>query len=232
MRWYHMVLFFLPFFFFISGYWVVAWIVKEESFGTPSLVGLSLVEAATQVSDKQLNIRIMAQRDDPSLAPGTVLDQVPLPGKKIKPHQPVFVLVSRQPDKMGAPQLCGMERRAAEARAQELKIRLKIKEIDHAEPASTIVAQSPTAGTALSVPPVMTLYVSTGRDASWHLMPSLVGRSAREVEQWCAGKKIRCVRESGADVADGVVISQRPLQGSLIESGKPLTIYLAIGVVA
>ncbi|MBN2267482.1 MAG: PASTA domain-containing protein [Candidatus Babeliaceae bacterium] len=228
MRWHQFVLLFVPFVSFLGGYWFVALLVKSESFETPNVIGMSLSEAVMQLSAKQLNVRILAERDE-AMTPGIVLDQVPRSGQKIKTHQPVFVLISRQHQKIGAPALCGLSRKVAENRAQVLKIRLKVREIDHAAPAQTVVAQIPAAGSELGVPPHMILYVSLGMSSGWHVMPSLIEQPIRIAERWLAQQGVRTVCDEEVSNHEGVVVAQQPLPGSLIESGKPMTAYLTVG---
>lgn len=217
----------VPFGAFLGGYGLLSLLVRADAFPTPTLVGQSLVDAVMQLSARQLNLRVIAQREDAKVATGTILDQIPAPGQKIKSHQPVFIVVSRQPARMPAPQLYGLEQRGAEGRAQALGIRLKTHELPSKEPARTVIAQTPPTGSELPVPRVMTIYVSTGKLARLNIMPVLVERPLKSVERWLKSQNIRFTN-SGETGRNTVVVSQKPLPGSLVDpADKSLSIQLS-----
>jgi len=57
----------------------------------PSTLGKNIQEAAGILSSNNLGMRILAEREDAILPEGMVLDQIPKPGRKIRPNQHVFV---------------------------------------------------------------------------------------------------------------------------------------------
>lgn len=88
-------LFLLPFLFFACGYFLIAHFFGAEEIETPALIGKPLQEAARALSARTLNLRIITEKPDAELQPGTILSQTPAAGKKIKANQSVFIVISK-----------------------------------------------------------------------------------------------------------------------------------------
>jgi len=62
----------------------------------PALKGLTYEDAERKVHAANLNIRLLATRDDPALQPGLVIDQTPAPGEDVAVGYSVGVTINKR----------------------------------------------------------------------------------------------------------------------------------------
>jgi len=91
------IIWIFPFSSFFLGYFFLSAWYHVERVKTPSLVGTNLPHAFQTLSQHQLNPRLLAIKEDPDIEQGTILSQTPSAGHPIKPHQPVFLVISKKP---------------------------------------------------------------------------------------------------------------------------------------
>jgi len=80
----------VPFLAFIAGYQVVRLLTHTQTVYVPSVLGLHLTDAIRRLSADQLNVRILAEKEDPDLDEGMIISQTPEQGTLVKPHQSLF----------------------------------------------------------------------------------------------------------------------------------------------
>lgn len=86
-----------------------------DSVEIPELKGKSMDEAANILEDKDLRYEIRDSVYSPDLPPGTVLDQYPKPGMKVKENRMIFItLCAISQEKIPMPQLTDISLRQAE----------------------------------------------------------------------------------------------------------------------
>src|SRR5579872_3214934 len=95
MRYSH-YLWLLPFLGFALGYQLLRSLYAPTVIKTPAIVGKSLQDAITLLSDHNLNARVLAEKEDTDLQPGTIISQSPSSGSLIKANQPVFIVLATQ----------------------------------------------------------------------------------------------------------------------------------------
>lgn len=122
-----------PFISFFGAYFIVRALSMHQTFDTPNVMGMPLDAATKKLVHHHLNIRLIGERIDDHLQPGTVIEQDPPAGQPVRPNQSIYLLLSKQSDKPLVPNLKG--RRLAEIQkiAQEHKVRLKIHRIPLAD---------------------------------------------------------------------------------------------------
>lgn len=224
---------FLPFLCFLIGYYVIFFVVRVKVLEAPTLIGLSMQDAVLLLSEKQLNARILAQKEDPDIPAGTVLKQIPRPGQKIKPHQPVFLVVAKGQQKPIAPDLLGRPLSVVEELVKKESIRLKKFDVTSFEPVDTVIGQWPHAGDELDEP-VILLYLSAGETKRLSIFPDLKDESAQNAKVFLEehGALVEVVPVSGKDqdipLHKMVVKNHKPLAGSLVDLSKPLHVRLSI----
>lgn len=87
-----------------------------DSIEIPDLKGKSIEETANILEDKDLRYEIQDSVYSPDLPPGTVLDQFPKPGMKVKQHRMIFItLCAISQERIPMPQLTDISLRQAEA---------------------------------------------------------------------------------------------------------------------
>ena len=215
----------LPFLSFLLGYQLVRFLSHTEMVEVPPVVGLRMHDAIKNLSLHQLNVRILAEKEEQDLPEGLILSQSPAPGKKVKPHQSIFLVITHQPVKPRAFSFYGLTREEALAQAKRVGIHLTFSELESPHPHGTIIAQSSVPGMELS-DKTMAVTVSSG-SSTIRLFPDLKGKDLEEVRAFLLPYGIPLFL-SPPDVTSGIIIDQRPLAGSLINLKKPPVVHLAI----
>ena len=227
------LLYFVPFLFFVIGYYALSRLTHVKAVQVPALVGLSLSKAVMELSDKQLNVRILAFHEDPDIAPGTIINQIPGAGVSIKPHQRVFVVVAKEPEVFKAPRLIGVQIDQAQQIAKKNDLYVKQYPIISAHyPKNMVVAQWPHEGNAMKDKEIA-LYVCSGNEPTV-VFPDFFDVPVPVVQQFCAQQGIALdvsyvtAYDEKYHYAQCIVKNQRPLAGSLIDMGKGLKSHISI----
>lgn len=199
--------------------------VSTGDLEAPHLIGKELQSSLLLLSEKNLNPRILAQKEDPDLPAGTVIDQTPPAGKKIKPYQSIFLVLSTTLAQLQAPHLIG---KPIESNCKELEavgIKAKLFWLDHPYPKGHCFAQMPEAGHPLENNQI-TLYVSAGSNKPI-LWPDFRGKSVERVNEFLTPHGIKPQIVRGASrrsmhcqhelLDEAVIIDQRPLPGSILK---------------
>ena len=221
-----------PFLSFIFGYQFLSFITVSNNLPNPSIMGLPLAQAITILSDNNLNPRIMAEKEEPDLPEGTVLSQTPAAHQRVKPNQPIFLVVARKPKKIPAPSLLGTSVDEATLALHRVNVRPKTYELFSPAPKGTCVGQMPGAQEPVA-DKKMILYISAGKNPLM-LFPSLKGALMSDV-QTCLSSynftaKVFHTRpvEPDHQCSSCYVVDQKPLPGSIIDIRKPGYVQLQV----
>lgn len=206
----------------------------HKTIQTPSVVGMSLNNAARILSEHNLNLRILAEKEDPDLPSGTIISQVPVAHSPIKPHQSLFLVTSTTPQPTTSPRLVSHLVDNVEDVLTKKGIKYKLYTLESNYPTGTCIGQWPAAGNSLDNNKLIA-YVST-TNSKPVLMPNLVGRTVPEVADFLTSHEMIPQLIHNPSVPDGHICStcyvtdQRPLAGSLIaRNGKnPAHIHLQV----
>jgi len=226
------LLWLLPFLSFITGYFFISRLVSVDSVQAPRVIGLSLQDALKTMAASQLHGQIIAEKEEPDLADGLVLDQTPHAGQHIKISQPIYLTVARKPAPVRAPQCVGLQKNKAEELARTLGIRLKFHELESNYPLGFCFGQYPAADEPL-VDQMVDVYISAGMTTT-RIFPSCKGIPVAEVQEFCKqlGMKVQVFHEQSVPAEHSceqcVVKDQKPLAGTLFDLKKPLVVQLIV----
>ena len=222
----------MPFLCFFSGYYLISRLMTVSVVATPRVVGLVLHDALKVLSAAQLQAQIIAEKEEPDLPDGLVLDQTPRPGQQIRLSQPLYLTIARAPEPPRAPALQGLTQAKAEHEARAHAVRLRCHELESSYPVGYCFAQSPAAGDPLAEQ-TMDAYISAGMTTT-RIFPSCTHRPVTEVEDFCKklGMKVH-IFHAHKVAADHVcttctVQEQKPLAGTLVDLKKPLVVQLIV----
>jgi eukaryotic-like serine/threonine-protein kinase len=217
----------LPFVFFCAGYFFVSVIGGSESVNTPSVIGFTLHDAVKTLSAARLTAAIKAEKEDAHLVEGTIINQSPHPGQKVKPQQSVYLVVSTRPPTLKAPSLVGLSHDNVQSQAEKAEVRLKTWYVESHYPKNTCIAQIPAPGTELAEKNVH-VYISSGT-TPLRLVPDVRGRRVNEVVDFLRSHDIEIKFFSGEEPqSDDIIRDQRPVPGSLINIAKKITFYVRV----
>lgn len=223
----------VPFLLFLSSYFILHCLLTTTSLTTPSLIGKQLQDAIQILSDHNLNARILSQKEDNDLMPGTILSQMPASHSKIRPHQSVFFVMSKKSPQKTAPQMQQRSKEIVEKIAADQEISLKTHYLPSHYPEQTCIGQLPSPEQPLP-DHRMTVYLSKGSSTKSVILPSFKKRSLHEVLAFLTENNIKFntiharTPEPNHSCKNCVVIDQKPLVGSLVDLKKPLTIQLYV----
>ena len=200
----------------------------------PCLVGKSLYEAVGILSENNLNPRLMAEKEDPDLPAGTVISQSPRTHQKIKPHQSVFLLLSKKPPAQFAPSLVHMPTDSITQKLTGSGLRNKNYALPSHYPKNSCITQIPNTQEPLEKNTV-TLYISAGTDKPV-IWPDFINKPLEQVKEFLEYRDIQphivhsLPVKIHHDCAHCTITDQRPLPGSLIMLDKQHPPYVQLHV--
>jgi beta-lactam-binding protein with PASTA domain len=211
----------MPFLSFVAGYQFIRLLTHTETIRVPAVVGLHMNEAIKILSTDLLNVRILAEKEDPDLHEGTILSQMPEAGQQVKTHQSIFLVVTKRPPELRAPHCIGLTVEEVQRKASALGITLTIESFESSIPKNRIISQSIMPDREVNQRSLM-LYNSEG-STPMRIFPDLKGRLVEEVVPFFTlynatvqiqGDKAKPIRE------------QHPRAGTLVDIRKPLTLQV------
>ena len=229
------ILWLTPFASFILGYLLVGLIYKNNVLTAPDLVGQSLDKALIILTAQNLNVRIIAHKDEPDLAEGTILSQTPAPGKAIKENQALYLVIAQKPIPLQIPDLHNKVAQEASQLVENQSLQPKIFSLPADDSRAECIAQFPLPGMA---PVDNTVIIYTAQPFTKPvIMPNLKNKSVDEVISFLNLNKINPTILHAQQMPPGHqchecrILDQRPLPGSLVtfSADKPLSVQLQIG---
>ncbi len=223
------LLWLMPFFSFFIGYQLVRFLTHTVVVVVPPLVGLHVQDAIKILSADRLNVRILGEKEDPDSPSGVIISQSPGHGKKVKPHQSIFLVITRRPPTPKTPALCGLSLEEIKAKAAQERIEIAPYFMESSYPKNSCFAQDHVPGEELDRKS-LTVYISKGTNPL-RVVPSFKGKTAEEVANFLKpfGIKIEFVHEGldkDHDCKQCLVTEQAPLPGSIIDVAASPTIKL------
>lgn len=222
----------VPFLSFLAGYQMLRFLTHTEVIEVPPVVGLHMHDAIKTLSAFQLNVRILAEKEDPDMSEGIIMSQMPLAGQKVKPHQSIFLVITRKPPRSQAPSLYGISQEEAVAQAQELGIQLKIYPLESIHPTGTVIAQNLLR--KQEVPnKLMTAAVSSGLP-NMRIFPNLHGYTVEQATEFFKdlGIKVEVAHTKGQEMdhvcTKCTVVEQRPRAATFIDLKRPPTVSITV----
>jgi serine/threonine-protein kinase len=226
----------LPFVSFLLGYGAMSYVFSVESVATPSVIGLQLTDAFELLSANNLNPRLLAKNEEPDVAPGTILNQNPQQGTKIKPNQSVFLVVAIKPAPVKAPALVNTMFSDSTRQPKSQDLHIKTYSIDNeAYPKGYCIGQHPEQGQTLTGKNIIA-YMSSGAPKPL-LLPNFKGKSVPDVLEVLTVHGIRpsivhtdSDKEKHTCDKQCIVHDQRPSAGTIltIDPSKPVQLQLQV----
>lgn len=209
----------IPFIFFIAGYCTLSLLFPVKKFPVPHVIGKSLAEATALLANQQLNVRILATKEDNSLQEGTVIAQQPI-HQEVKANQPVFLTISTKEAPQQCPSFTGLRRSTIEAQIPDKTVRMNTIFLPSAQPNDLCLGHIPRAGEQLQG--TLTLFVS-GDEKKPILWPSFIGQDIDAVQEQLKEYGIQSTIHEET-LYGKTILDQRPRAGSLIllDKVKPL----------
>jgi beta-lactam-binding protein with PASTA domain len=226
------IIWILPFIAFCLGYFCLQFFIAENIVKTPNFIGKDLLLATKISSDYKLNLRIIAEKEIADAIPGTIIKQNPLPGTSIKSHQSIFIVITKLPAPVIAPNFIGKNEPQIEKICKEKSIKNRIYLLPSSYPAGQCFAQMPCADQILETKK-MNSYISTG-NVNQYLFPDFTNTPLQDVINFLHQQNITFdVYHKDQKVTppykqNFVISYQKPLAGTLIVPSNKLYVQLQV----
>ncbi len=225
----------LPFISFLAGYEIMRWWYQPHFQITPSVVGKSLDEAIRLAGEQKLSLQLLADREEPDLPEGTILQQNPLPNAAIKPHQPIYCVISKKKI-LAAPCCIGKKIDELAGSLSQQGITFKQVSIDSHQPQGTCIAQDPAPGSSLESAQLL-LYIAKQPSTSV-IVPRFTLLSVPTVKEFLEQSHVtsdiihEMPQPEGHQCSnDCIITDQRPRAGTIVSFNEqsPLHVQLIVG---
>lgn len=215
----------------ISGIVGMRLAVRKTEVVVPAIVGLTLDQAAADLTELQLEVKVMGERYDDQYPKGEIISQYPPEGGRIKAGRYLQVVVSLGRRTHAVPDLLGSTVRVAQLTAAQYSYgighitRISYPGVDE----DVVIQQDPEAGSTSATDSRISLLVSEGPPGRFS-MPDLRGRNLNEVEPFLntRGFEVESITyRFYRGVVKGTVVKQYPEPGNLLLEGDPVNLEVA-----
>ncbi|EHR59001.1 Stk1 family PASTA domain-containing Ser/Thr kinase [Saccharomonospora cyanea] len=205
--------------------------VAPDKVEVPDLVGLSREAAQAELEKANLtldpDVEYVEVEDENMYS--RVVEQNPTPGKKVEQGHSISIKVGKEPEQVEVPDMTGKSYEEAKATLEGLGLVVLRNDVDHEDPAGTVVSQKPNGGNVKEGSQV-TLDVSNGSQSKIEV-PDLTGLTLEEAVSalkdrgWTGSASEQTQTTSDSDMV-GKVIGTNPAAGSSITRDQKITIII------
>jgi len=194
---------------------------------TPNLKSKTVDEARVALAEVGLKVGTETPQADDNVPKGTIIGQDPAPGELLEVGQAVNLIVSAGKDQVPVPDLLSLQS-VDDARAVLIEAKLllgRVTPVDSELPEGTILEQDPVANTVVDIGTLVSITVSNGKI----LIPDVTGMNQTQAKNSLvnAGFLVDIVKQTDANVAPGIVLSQSPEPNTLALKGSIITLTVA-----
>lgn len=193
----------------------------------PDLRGLQVDSAGRKLADAGLKLGAVDSLRHPTVAPGLILGQAPLPGQLALPGTAVRVTRSLGPQLRAVPDVSGLALDRARVVLETSGFVVTLDSATADVPRGRVIAMDPPADSVLALPAQVQLTVSLGPPLV--PMPSLLGMDSATAfavldSLGLVVGQVQEVFRFGRD--QGIVVEQEPPADSLLERGSAVSLSL------
>jgi beta-lactam-binding protein with PASTA domain len=233
------LLFLLITLFFGTLYWLDNYTNHGEEIVVPDLKGMGEQEVAQRLSDKKLQYEIIDSVFVKGKKPGTVMEQTPEAGSKVKEERTIYLIINaRSPRKIVLPDLRDVSLRQAEAIITSIGLKVgnyeyvpsEYKDLVQDVKYENLIAPP---GTRITEGAAITLLVGKGLSDEMTTVVSLRGLTLEQaiekahVSSLNIGATIYDVNPlNDKEKASYFVYRQEPLTNSRVSSGQSVNLFL------
>lgn len=221
----------VPFCIAITGYIAMNYFFTSPVITTPCIVGLSVENALLLLSSSNTHLNIIKQEEDETLNQGTIIQQTPLPGQKIKAQQTIYIVTSKKPAEQKVPSFILKNTDEILKEAKKQSLRIDFYDVPHNYPKNLCFAQYPKEGTIKKNDSII-IYRSQATEKPV-LFPRLCGKNLATVLDFLQkyNNTPSIIPDIPLEPNQIMVIEQRPLAGSFLHlnslSSLPIQLRVA-----
>jgi eukaryotic-like serine/threonine-protein kinase len=196
-----------------------------EMAAVPDVSGLTIDAARRRLEEADFKT-LVRQEYHERIPEGRVIDQSPPAGTDLEVGEPVRITVSLGKEPVDVPLVEGNTESEAGAILLGAQLQVSVtEEFSATVPLGVVIRQDPAEGTTVDQDSTVTIVVSKG--PRQFPMPNVVGKATTtaRAELEAAGLVVRTVQVPNSDGEQ--VVSQKPNQGTIVQQGQQVTIYVA-----
>ncbi|TDC47370.1 Stk1 family PASTA domain-containing Ser/Thr kinase [Jiangella ureilytica] len=195
----------------------------------PNLVGMTQEEAETRLAGENLEPEIETEPTDDEAQVGTVIRQDPRPSTQLDEGSTVTLTIGAAPEMVQVPPVVGRPQAEAEQAIRDAGLQPgNVTRQDSEEEAGTVLSTDPEGGASVAPNSPVNLVISSGEVVI--PVPNLVGMSEDAAVQ--ALERLNLVadvrQQETGDAPEGNVFRQEPGEGTELEEGDTVIIYVAV----
>jgi len=205
-------------------------LVPPQRVEVPSVVGKEAKEALVLLGEQDLALKLMGKKYSSQVPEGIIISQFPSPGTRVHKNREIKIFISGGIKLVVAPSLVGKREREAKIYLAQRGLRFAAVSYVHAQiPQGEIISQFPSPETEADVENGINILVSLGARNLQFYMPDFVGRKIDEVKELFNKLSLRIgkVKESPSLGEEGVVLSQSPSPGAMVDSETPIELTVS-----
>ena len=150
----------VPFICFLCGYWFLFFLLPQKTIQAPHIVGLPIGQAALALANQNLNLRIIAQKDEQWAQQEIILSQNPKAGSSIKENQPVYCVISTMNKDIVMPNFIGKQKNVINQWCKKHGLNNQLFSFASEYPPGICFVQTPEAGEIITNPNEVIIYIS------------------------------------------------------------------------
>jgi len=220
------------FVFAASVFLTMSLLIKGDELTTPDLVGKTIKAAYEVAAQRGIYLRKVVGDFGGGYLPGTVVNQSPAPGTKVKAKSVVKIFVPLDLAQIVVPDLTGHSLRDSENILKKSKLKkghvsyIVVKDVL----LDMVVSQSYPSGSRIAENSAVDILVSRGPESPSFVMPDLIGKEASKVLVFFESKglKLSKIEEvSYFGLKPGIIVKQFPSPGFEISTRNQVGIQVS-----
>ncbi|MGP1598064.1 Stk1 family PASTA domain-containing Ser/Thr kinase [Peptoanaerobacter stomatis] len=179
----------------------------------PDIKGKTIIEAQKDLEKSDLKLKIMSEKEDDTQKEGTILEQNPESGVKMRKGEEVSVVVAKEPQNIViVPSVVDKEEKEAKSILEQANLKSSVDyEFNDNVEKNHVISQDPSSDVKSKIDDVIKLKVSKGKEVKQEKIPSFIGMNLDYVESNIGNFKIGNVSyEEDTSKKEGTVLYQNP----------------------
>lgn len=204
----------------------------EDKIEMIDLRGLTFEEAQNEIKDKKLDIKLEEGEEISSddYEEGQIAEQSVKKGESVKAGDTVTVRISSGAGDVPIPDVAGYKSSEAQKKLEDMGFKVST-DYDYSDTVQQdyVIKTTPDIGTNAKKGDTITLILSRGIESVQ--VPDVRGKSESDAknELTGAGLNVTTKTDYSDDVAEGLVISQDPVNGKFVDRGTTVTLTISLG---
>ena len=215
--------------------WVImpVYIRKEKTIRLIDIKNKKLDRAILELNSEGFKGMVFDTVYTSEIAPQTVIDQYPEPGKKIKKGRTVRLRISRPEKMIFVPNLVGQSKRSSEIALRQIGLEIDTiyNEFNPDYPKGTVAWQFPKAGDYINKGLGIQLTVSQGLPPDFFQVPQLFGLSLNKAKEELARSRLKVGKisyQQNEDLVPYTVLDQSISPGTVLDQSSQINLVISI----